>query len=381
VKTSTSIGIAAACAAAVVALCVLLRDPSSAPAPRTAQELATPAAAAREDAEPRRGAEIDAPAAAGERVAGEVARPAIGAAAPIAPPRARILSGEVLDETGRRLGDVALRFDRGAAPAPFRSDAAGRFETELPAGAEQVLSDDPRWSTVLAGSAIMAADTVSIVVVAPRIDLAGTVVDEDGAALLGADVGVYLPRSFGSDFRRPLDASANRQWDAVTDAEGRFGLPDVPSVEGAALHVVLGGFDTSIEALPIASDPALRIVLRRPRESTGRLAGIVVDPRGGLVRGARVSAGFETAISDEGGRFEIDLVKEPAPTKVTAAKPGSCRLCASRIARRTVGRRGPITSCCGSAASPAASRVACSTARGTVSRGLGCGSRIRRTSA
>jgi len=321
-KSATKVAIAAALLAVTVVLWKTIETDE------TAATHESPAVIETTRAEPRKesGPAVDSPETGrSERTAAANAargKPAAEPAVVAAP--ARTIRGEVLDSTGHRLGDVALRFAPASQGArePFRSDSTGRFEIALPAGAEQVLSADARWATVLGGSARMAPETLSIVVVAPRIDLGGIVVDEDGAPLLGAELSVHVPQAFGSSFARPLDASANRAWSAVSDAQGRFALPDLPSVDDAVLRVALGGFETSIEALPAASDPALRIVLRRPRAPTGRLTGIVVDPAGALVQGARVSAGFETTISDEAGRFEIDVAKEPAPKRVTAAKRG-----------------------------------------------------------
>jgi protocatechuate 3,4-dioxygenase beta subunit len=206
VKTSTQIAIATACAAAVVAAIVLWTSHGSVPAPEPARaELAAREPAPSQEAEPRRGAAIDlADAEPGRRrtdgADASAARPDAARAA--APAPARTLRGEVLDPMGGPLAGVALAFSP-AAPQPIRSGTDGRFEVPLPATAETVLSADPRWATVLAGSAKIAPATLSIVVVAARLDLAGAVVDEDGQPLLGAELAVRVPRSFGADFGRP----------------------------------------------------------------------------------------------------------------------------------------------------------------------------------
>ncbi|HEV8112764.1 MAG TPA: sigma-70 family RNA polymerase sigma factor [Planctomycetota bacterium] len=326
VKTSTQIAIATACAAAVVAAIVLWTSHGTVPAPEPARaELAAREPAPSQEAEPRRGPAVDlADAEPGRRrtdgADASARRPDAARAA--APAPARTLRGEVLDLMGGPLAGVALAFSP-AAPQPIRSGTDGRFEVPLPATAETVLSADPRWATVLAGSAKIAPATLSIVVVAARLDLAGAVVDEDGQPLLGAELAVRVPRSFGADFGRPLDGCVERTWRSVSDAAGAFTLADVPAIPSAALHASLGGFEEHVEPLPASSDRGMRIVLRRPRASTGRLAGIVVDANGGLVPGARVSAGWESTFTDNSGRFELDVAKDPVPARVTAVKSGS----------------------------------------------------------
>lgn len=331
VKSSTHVALAAAGTAAIVAVLVLWSKHPPPPAEASARPMPELAKTLQETKEPASKPAIEASAtdvAPGRVDASSAAKGLAPVAAPAPPTRS--LRGEVLDPAGGRVANVALRFsgEGGAAPARaedlrIRSGVDGRFEIPgLPPSAYAILSADPRWSTVLAGSARVAPATTSIVVVAPRLDLAGTVVDEDGLPLRGAELSVHVPRAFGAGFGRPLDASVERQWSAATDEKGAFALADVPAIRDASLQVVLGGYETAVDSLPSASDSALRIVLARPRAGTGRLGGIVVDNAGGLVPGARVSVGWESTFSDARGRFELDVVKTPAPTRAIAAREG-----------------------------------------------------------
>ncbi len=332
VKSSTQAALAAAGAAALVAAVVLWsKHPNAEPSSARA---ASPALALPAEVEPKATTakpEIDRSAtdAAPSRVEASAPNEAAVAAPPPAP--SRTLRGEVLDSAGGRVAGVALRFSgesQAAAAArsetsPIQSGTDGRFEIPgIPPSVFSILSADPRWSTVLAGSARVAPETPAIVVVAPRIDLAGTVVDEDGLPLRGAELAVHVPRAFGAEFGRSLDASVERRWTAVSDDAGGFKLEDVPAIRDASIQVVLGGFTDAWQPLPPASDAGVRIVLARPKASSGVLAGIVVDPAGGLVPGARVSVGWESTFSDARGRFELSLAKTPAPTRAIAAKDG-----------------------------------------------------------
>jgi RNA polymerase sigma-70 factor (ECF subfamily) len=332
VKSSTHVALAAAGTAAIVAAVVLWPKHPSAPAEdarATAPALAQPVEVSSKDATASK-PEIDRSSSDATRSRVETSTPKETALAAANPPPARTLRGEVLDPAGGRVAGIELRFSgasdpaatRGGKPA-IRSGTDGRFEIPaIPSTVESILSADPRWSTVLAGSARVAPETSAIVVVAPRIDLAGTVVDEDGLPLRGAELAVHVPRAFGAELGRPLDASVERRWTAVTDDAGAFRLDDVPAIRDASLQVVLGGFTDAWQALPPASDAGLRIVLVHPKASTGWLAGIVVDPAGGLVPGARVSVGWESTFTDARGRFELSVEKTPAPARAIAAKEG-----------------------------------------------------------
>ena len=127
---------------------------------------------------------------------------------------------------------------------------------------------------------------------------------------------------------------------------GRFELAAVPSLEGTILRAALGGFETHVSDAPSHTDLALQIVLARPRAENGLVRGIVLDPAGSPVQGARVSAGGEVAFTDRAGEFAIDVTREgtrPQLLAVECRRPGSRaqRRLALRARRRRVrGRKG-----------------------------------------
>jgi len=234
----------------------------------------------------------------------------------------RLLRGRVIDHRGQGLAGVRLQTSprRGDADATLASGAGGRFEIANAGAIDLVQSDDARWTTVLAGSGKAAGE--ALVIVAPRLEIAGRVVDELGVGVRGADVAIDVPRAFGSDFDLPLDGAVSMAWRTATDAEGAFTLADVPGLDAARLVVTAGGFETSAEPVPAVTRRDLVVVMRRGPTSHARVRGIVVDSRGAFVRDARVAAGSETTLSDSAGRFELDLEQEPRPTRVTAVKRG-----------------------------------------------------------
>src|SRR6185503_14909881 len=89
----------------------------------------------------------------------------------------------------------------------FTSGAGGSFAVPLDAPAESVASGDPDFATVLAGAATTSTESGAVVVLAPRLVLAGRVIDAEGSGLAGAELAVVLPSDFGTDFGLPLDGA------------------------------------------------------------------------------------------------------------------------------------------------------------------------------
>src|SRR6185295_12279562 len=154
-------------------------------------------------------------------------------AAPPAPPTttaepARTVRGRVLDATGTPLSGIALALSSEGSKATCTSSSNGWFEIALDGQSEGILSADPRYATVLAGSARIRDSTQPTVVVAPRIDLAGTVVDALRAPLADASIELSLPAGFGAEWGVALDFSVPQRWRVHSTADGRFALSSVP---------------------------------------------------------------------------------------------------------------------------------------------------------
>ena len=250
--------------------------------------------------------------------AGETAREIAGQRSPVAvetpspaaradAPAPKIVRGHVLDASGRAVSGVALVLSAKDSRVTCTSDARGEFKIDLDVPAESIVAADPALATVLAGSAHVHDSTQTIVVIAPRIDLAGVVVDETGALQADAALELRLPEGFGSEWGVALDYSLQRRWRARSGGDGRFELFAVPAVEGALIHVALAGFAPLAAESPLRSTSALELVLARPSESSGLVHGVVLDPRGSRAEGARVSAGSEIALTDARGEFTLDV--------------------------------------------------------------------------
>jgi RNA polymerase sigma factor (sigma-70 family) len=233
----------------------------------------------------------------------------------------RSAHGRVLDARGTAVAGVALRLD-GANGATATSGVDGTFTLPVERTGT-VASVDPRWSTVLEGIARMRGEHPCTVVVAPRIDLAGRVVDAAGAPVPAAAVSARMPAQLGADLGVVLDLSTPRQWRAVCDGDGRFRLDDVPLVAAASLCAELGGYLPRIEPLPAAATALLELVLERPAGGARVVDGLVVDRWGAAVAGARVSAGDAVARSDARGAFTLELTSPRLGTRLVAVAAGA----------------------------------------------------------
>ena len=237
-----------------------------------------------------------------------------------------MLRGRVIDVHGAGIPGVSLAVgDRDAsrrATPGLSSGAAGAFEFSSATGADTIVSTDPRWATVLAGSTRTRPPHLSTVIVAPPIELGGRVVDSEGQPLPGATVQVHLPSHFGADLGIVLDYSVGVKWEASCDRNGRFVLRDVPAVARGRLSVTLGGYLPRFAPLPPLSAELPDLVLDRPKVGTAGIEGLVVDASGAFVAGARVSAGGAVSTTDDRGAFTIDLSSEKTLDRIVAVAKG-----------------------------------------------------------
>ncbi len=236
----------------------------------------------------------------------------------------RIVKGRVLDSLGRGLAGITLGIEGATVDASHetRSGASGSFDIAAPASASAIVARDPEWTTVLAGYTNILPTSSTNVVVAPRIEIAGRVVDESGSAIEGAEISVLQPENLGADFGFALDLSARRTWRTQSDRNGAFVLADVPGIDGTRLQLTAGGFPARIEPAPLATSRALVLVLTRESNPHATIEGRVVDAEGRAVASARVSAGSRVASVDDRGRFVLDVSNVGPKVRVVALARG-----------------------------------------------------------
>jgi RNA polymerase sigma-70 factor (ECF subfamily) len=240
----------------------------------------------------------------------------------------RPVSGvRVCFQTGSALADTRELAVPASAPAldagETKSDSQGRFELATEDKAGNLIVRDERLTTVLAGLCRPGnARNERVLVVAPRIDYSGRVVDANAHAVAGARIEAHLPRDLRTRFAHKLDNSNERGWFAISGADGKFTMADVPRVAGMELVAVGEGFNAYSRPAPEFSDNAIEIVLTRPSAAPGMVAGEVVDEHGQAVKGARVALDLAVTSTDEFGNFALKIPSVGVKSPIVAIAQG-----------------------------------------------------------
>ena len=224
-----------------------------------------------------------------------------------------------------------------------RSDASGRFRFDVSANAlvggldsGRVRAADPDLCTVFSGAVLPLQPALEpLVIVAPRLPIAGRVVDESGRPLEGASIALEPPDDLRHRFERGLEGSKQEVFEGRTDSDGRFAIEDAPGIPGSRVTAALAGYEPAAIDAPEAAGAELVIVLGRTAASATALTGRVVDEQGRGIAQARVAYGRSSTATDGEGRFVLDLAEAeaeaqlarqldlPLPDGVVAVKQGS----------------------------------------------------------
>lgn len=218
-----------------------------------------------------------------------------------------IIRGRVIDVESRAVAGIAVRARKGSLQASVATDADGRFELETNDSSALIEAVSERYITVLAGELTAARSSAEpVLVVAPRVTVAGSVASESGSAVEGARVLWTLPDDFRGRFREILDFSREDTWLALSDSRGAFSLGAVPAVRGAELAVSREGYQSVSLQAPEVSTWTLPVILKSAAAAEGSWSGRVVDDGGAAVARAVVSTGREGAVfCDDEGRFHV----------------------------------------------------------------------------
>jgi hypothetical protein len=242
--------------------------------------------------------------------------PARTASPPSLPPQP-LLAGRVQDIAGHQVAGADVRMQLRRASGGWeerieepiaRTDAAGRFECPRPDARVRscrLLGDDARNTTVMPFEFPRAAEADRLIVVGPRRDYAGQVVDERGAGLAGARVSIAMSEATERRLLAGHVRTESTAWVTVADADGRFSFEGVGWSEGLLLAAESLERETARRLLPDASDLGLRVVLIA---AEARLLGTAVDAEGRPVEQVTVFLDTVHTLTDALGRFAF-----PAP--------------------------------------------------------------------
>ncbi len=241
-------------------------------------------------------------------------------------PKILHVRGLVLDVAGDPLAGVPIATRTSPRRALAESDGAGRFELELETRGIRITL------VVFAGTfaALRNCDVDprspardAVLVAAPAIDLAGTVVEAAGTGLAEARVTVELRDELLRDFPVALDRARRTYQSVETDESGHFALARVPAVEGALLSVDRRGFEHLLLPLPLDTRDDLVFELRPTDTDRASIEGIVLLPDRSPAPEARVRYTNHEATTGPDGRFSLPCDEDVAEeTPLAAAKQG-----------------------------------------------------------
>lgn len=225
------------------------------------------------------------------------------------------LFGIVIDLENRPMAGVPLRYHgdlpdgRTEVGPGTRSNARGEFELHAPPGRGQVRVEGELHAQVLGALVYELGQATELcVVAAPKRELAGSITDLDGQGLAQATVSFNYSHDFRTDIPRALGFTELENRAVTSDRGGRFHMPDLPGLPGCHVRIVRPGYFS--KRVPIPEDPHAELTVQlEPVDQDPRvLWGIVVDPDGNPVEGARVGGGPAAAqLTGPDGSFQTDV--------------------------------------------------------------------------
>jgi len=250
--------------------------------------------------------------------------------APLAP-----LTGRVVDRQGRALAGVGLAAvaDYAREIPPQGVEHAGAAAHSAIDGTFELATELERGSVVAAAGWVPLAERAHftaedaergerLIVVAPAVELAGQVTDEQGRPLAGVEIQVV--GRWLEDYPGSLVGTGGYAWlGSTTDVEGRFRHRDLPG--GAArLSFAKEGYVPVVLEVGELDEPQLAVVLAATGEAPYVVTGWVTDPSGAPLAGALVGLAERTARTDAAGRFELSVPADAlhAYDDLFAAQPG-----------------------------------------------------------
>ncbi len=250
-----------------------------------------------------------------------------------APAAVARLRGRVLDLRGDPVADVPVDLPgRTAGDSAVRTDDAGDFELALPADAQPVGGrarvETVELTTVLTaqlGTAEVDDEAIPpVVVVAPRLEVGGVVVDESGTPVAGASLQLRIDEDrLRAAIPAILDRSSLAEHHQDSSTDGRFAFRPVPALPGAELLVTARGHAPTRLPMPATDRDDLRIVLSRPGLVDGALSGIVLTALGAPATEAWVAVGEVHVRTGTDGRFVLPLEEVGGARLVRAVQRGA----------------------------------------------------------
>jgi len=233
--------------------------------------------------------------------------PPFGPPSPRATCRGRVLG---LDGVGRAGVPVVFApFGQPGNGEPVVSGPGGWFEFVDAPRAGQIDAVGIEWATVFQPRILEGQEDLPVLVVAPAIALEGVVVDDLGAPVADAWVGLEVPGDLRAGLDAIVDESHTREWRTQTGPDGRFAFENAPAIDGARLTARHPHYAETEQASPTEDAFELALVVERSA-ATAALTGTVVDGEGAAVPRAAVLLGRSSTYADEAGVFSLYVERD-----------------------------------------------------------------------
>ena len=270
----------------------------------------------------------DAPLAVGaSRALAPTAQPSPRAGAPTPPQHEAsgpgpLVAGRVIDLGREAVPGAFLHPARDPGEIWGSSDGDGRFVLLVPEGSDCIAARKEGFATVLGCCPAGSADVEHVIVVAPVVDVAGVVVDEQDQPVADARLWMRIVperlTSVGAGLETNRLASA---WTS-SDAMGAFAFAGLVTGEGIRLGVQKEGFQELDVAIPAVDTEGWVLRLRRWEDSL-LVTGRVVHSDGRPAASAMVEYGeWSRTTTDAEGAFQLSLVDFDEEGELVATLPG-----------------------------------------------------------
>jgi protocatechuate 3,4-dioxygenase beta subunit len=218
------------------------------------------------------------------------------------------IRGRVLDLQGQPVPGADLTTRDGEDAPLSRSLADGSFEIATRSPYLVVVASSPSLATVRALAYRGEPIDDGIVVVAPVVPVSGTVVDERGLGLEGAEVSLRLDDAALASFPFPLDSTqAEPETKVKSGAGGAFSIPRSIAAPRAKLVADLAGFESAEAAAPLVPTTGVRIALKSSVPVVRFITGVVVRANGDPATKASVHLGDDKTGTDARGAFKLQV--------------------------------------------------------------------------
>ena len=236
---------------------------------------------------------------------------------------AGLAKGIVLSTDGTVVSRVLVRctnFGGNVSLAEYTSDANGAFDLARGASGGVLQVVDPHWVTVLQPHLYDTEDHPELtIVVAPAVEIAGRVVDQNGGGVPKVRVRFGWSRELRASTRRVLDRNVTVDFTTETDADGRFSFAAVPRFDDGMFTAHDRHGATGSTSFPERGEEVV-IVIAGQQASNEWLRGTVVDAEGRPAADALVTLGSLHARSKSDGSFALELKHDPIGINTSKAE-------------------------------------------------------------